>query len=157
MGYKLLDDYYDMIGVCMPHKKRKSRKQRGSRYCGWGQVGQHRKGGMRGGKGRAGGRKHFWIRTVKYEPDRYLNKGFKPPSSLKPAPVTINVGELEDLALKTLDVDELIEDSELDLKVMGIDKLLGRGSIDTPLKISVSSYSSRALEKIEAVGGRILE
>ena len=141
----------------MPHKKRKSRKQHGSRYCGWGQVGQHRGGGMRGGKGKAGGRKHFWIRTVKYEPDRYLKKGFKTPSSLEPAPMTINVGELEELALKTLGVDELKEGSELDLKAMGIDKLLGRGSINTPLKISVSSYSSRAQEKIEAVGGKILE
>ena len=141
----------------MPHKLRKSRKQRGSRYCGWGQVGQHRGGGMRGGKGKAGGRKHFWIRTVKYEPDRYLKKGFKPPSSLEPAPETINVGELEELALKTLGVDELKEGSELDLKAMGIDKLLGRGSVHTPFKISVSSYSSRALEKIEAVGGKILE
>lgn len=141
----------------MPHKKRKSRKQRGSRYCGWGQVGQHRGGGMRGGKGKAGGRKHFWIRTVKYEPDRYLKKGFKPPSSLEAAPVTINVGELEELALKTLGVDELKEGSVLDLKAMGIDKLLGRGSINTPFKISVSSYSSRAQEKIEAVGGKILE
>ena len=112
---------------------------------------------MRGGKGKAGGRKHFWIRTVKYEPDRFMKKGFKPPSSLKPAPKIINVGELEALALKTLGVDELKEDSELDLKALGIEKILGRGQIQTPLKISVSSYSSKALEKIEAAGGQVLE
>jgi large subunit ribosomal protein L15 len=141
----------------MPHKKRKIRKQRGSRYCGWGQVGQHRGGGMRGGKGKAGGRKHFWIRTVKYEPDRFMKKGFKPPSSLKPIPETINVGELEAFAMKALGVDELKEGTEIDLDAMGIEKILGRGSIHTPLNITVSSYSSRAQEKIEAVGGKILE
>jgi large subunit ribosomal protein L15 len=112
---------------------------------------------MRGGKGKAGGRKHFWIRTVKYEPERFMKKGFKPPSSLKPTPETINVGELEALALKVLGINELKEGSELDLNAMGIEKLLGRGSIHTPLNITVSSYSSRAQEKIEAVGGKIRE
>jgi len=83
----------------MPTRKKKSRKQRGSRYCGWGQVGQHRGSGARGGKGKAGGRKHFWIMTIKYEPDRYEHRGFKPPSSYKKIQ-TINVGELENLILK---------------------------------------------------------
>jgi large subunit ribosomal protein L15 len=134
----------------MPHKLKKTRKQRGSRYMGWGQVGQHRKGGMRGGKGKAGGRKHFWLRTVKYEPDRYRNVGFKPPSSLKPRPETINIGELESLASGK--VDQI-----LDLEVLGIDKLLGRGSIRAPLKVRVSEFSSRAHDKLLAAGGEILE
>ena len=134
----------------MPHKLKKTRKQRGSRYMGWGQVGQHRKGGMRGGKGNAGGRKHFWIRTVKYEPDRYKNVGFKPPSSLKPKPETVNIGELENLARENL--NEI-----LDLKAMGIGKLLGRGTINIPLKVKVPEYSSRANDKLLAAGGEILK
>jgi len=64
----------------LQHKKRKTRKRRGSRTMGYGRVGQHRKGGGGGSKGKAGGRKHFWIRTVKYEPNRYKHIGFKPPS-----------------------------------------------------------------------------
>jgi large subunit ribosomal protein L15 len=140
----------------IPHKVRKIRKQRAGRYHGWGQVGQHRKSGMRGGKGKAGGRKHFWIRTVKYEPERYEKKGFKPPSSLKIASETINVGELEALALKTLGINELSEDYELDLKVMGINKLLGRGSIRVPLKVRVEYYSNNAKEKIEEAGGSVV-
>jgi len=134
----------------MPHKLRKTRKQRGSRYMGWGQVGQHRKSGMRGGKGRAGGRKHFWIRTVKYEPDRYTHVGFKPPSSLKPRIETINIGELENLAAGN-------SNEILNLEALGIGKLLGRGSIRIPLKVKVSEYSSRAHDKLLAVGGEILE
>ncbi|RLG12033.1 MAG: 50S ribosomal protein L15, partial [Thaumarchaeota archaeon] len=31
----------------MPTRWRKSRKHRGSRTCGWGQIGQHRKSGSR--------------------------------------------------------------------------------------------------------------
>ena len=144
----------------MPHKLKKSRKQRGSRYCGWGQVGQHRKGGMRGGKGKAGGRKHFWIRTVKYEPDRYKKIGFKPPSSLKPRSEVINVGELKDIAVNLHGVEAIASGSEgplVDLDSLGIEKLLGRGSIDVPLNVKVSEYSSRALEKLEAAGGQIIE
>ncbi len=143
----------------MPHKLRKTRKQRGSRYCGWGQVGQHRKGGMRGGKGRAGGRKHKWLHTVKYEPERYLHRGFKPPSSLVPRAATINIGELETLAQKTFGV-RIFSNSQvpvLDLEAMGVEKLLGKGKIGFPIKVKVSEYSSRAFDKIEAVGGQILE
>jgi len=142
----------------MPHKLRKTRKQRGSRYCGWGQVGQHRKGGMRGGKGRAGGRKHKWLHTVKYEPERYLHRGFKPRGSELRAS-TINIGELEALVQKTFGVGILNnpEVSVLDLEAMGVDKLLGKGKISIPLKVKVSEYSSRAFDKIEAIGGQILE
>ena len=151
---------FDRADEKMPHKLRKSRKQRGSRYCGWGQVGQHRKGGMRGGKGKAGGRKHFWIRTVKYEPDRYKKIGFKPPSSLELRPNIVNIGELEDIVIKAHGVDSIAVGSEeimIDLDSLGVKKLLGKGSIDIPLNVKVSEYSSRALEKLEAAGGKIIE
>jgi large subunit ribosomal protein L15 len=142
----------------MPHKDRKIRKQRGSRYMGWGQVGQHRKSGGRGGKGKAGGRKHFWIRTVKYEPERYRKKGFLPPSAKKPEKKIVNVGELEKLAKKSLiNYDEKEGNMLLNLKELGIDKVLGRGRITTPLKIKVSEISKSAQEKIEEAGGSIIE
>jgi large subunit ribosomal protein L15 len=141
----------------MPHKERKVRKQRGSRYMGWGQVGQHRKSGGRGGKGKAGGRKHFWIRTVKYEPERYRNRGFLPPSAKKPDPETINVGELEDLARNILTDYGVKGGNELDLTSLGIDKVLGRGKIKVPLNIKVAEISGSAREKIEEAGGTIIE
>jgi large subunit ribosomal protein L15 len=141
----------------VPTKKRKSRKQRGSRYCGWGQVGQHRKSGGRGGKGKAGGRKHFWIRTVKYDRNRFRNIGFKPPSSLEPEPETINIGELEHLARKIHGNYDLSDFEELDLTELGIDKLLGRGKINVPLNVKVNDISTSAREKIEDAGGSILE
>jgi large subunit ribosomal protein L15 len=141
----------------MPHKLRKLRKQRGSRYMGWGQVGQHRKSGMRGGKGRAGGRKHFWIRTVKYEPERYLHKGFLPPSAKVPKIKTINVGELVELAASVLTDYGIKGGNELDLTSLGIGKILGRGKIAVPLNIKVAKITASAQEKIEEAGGSIIE
>ena len=141
----------------MPHKLRKVRKQRGSRYMGWGQVGQHRKSGGRGGKGKAGGRKHFWIRTVKYEQERYRNIGFLPPSAKKAEATTINVGELEDLAMKVLTDYGVKGGNELDLTSLGIDKVLGRGKINTALNIKVAEITMSAQEKIEEAGGSIIE
>jgi large subunit ribosomal protein L15 len=126
---------------------------------GYGRVGQHRKGGMRGGKGKAGGRKHFWIRTVKYEPERYSKVGFKPPSAFKPRPKTINVGELEDLALNSSTMKEFESEKkiiDLNLQSLGYGKLLGSGNVEVPFRIRVSAYSSRALEKVRAVGGEII-
>src|SRR5574339_810799 len=55
----------------MATRLRKSRRQRGTRYCGWGQIGQHRQSGSRGGVGQAGKNKHFLIRTVIEEPDHF--------------------------------------------------------------------------------------
>lgn len=113
---------------------------------------------MRGGKGKAGGRKHFWIRTVKYEPGRFKSVGFKPPSSLEPESVTINIGDLENLARNKLGIEVRGADAlDLDLEELGYEKLLGRGNISVPMAVKVPEYSSRALEKIEAVGGRIVE
>ena len=144
----------------LPQKKKKTRKQRGSRTMGYGRVGQHRKAGGRGGKGKAGGRKHFWIQTLKYNPDRFKKIGFKPPSALEPRPETINVGELEGLALSTIRVERFktaAGQPELDLTKLGCGKLLGKGEVRIPIKIKVSAYTSRALEKVEAAGGEIVE
>lgn len=127
---------------------------------GYGRVGQHRKGGMKGGKGKAGGRKHLWIQTVKYNPERYLKVGFKPPSALKPQPEVINIGELEDLALRTFGAERIktvTDPLALDLDELGFDKLLGRGEVGIPLRVRVSAHTPRALEKVEAAGGEIVE
>ncbi len=140
----------------MPHGKRKTRKLRGSRTYGYGRVGQHRKSGGRGGKGKAGGRDHFWIRTVKYEPKRFRRIGFKTPS--RPSIRTINTGELEELATRVLGADMEASTAlpELDLTSLGYDKLLGKGDLGRPMRIRVSSYTSGAGEKVAAAGGEII-
>jgi ribosomal protein L15 len=72
-------------------------------------------------------------------------------------PATINVGELEALAVKILGVDAVKSGAELDLSEFGIGKLLGRGSISTALKVRVESASAGAKTKLEEAGGSIVE
>ncbi len=141
----------------MPHDLRRTRKYRGSRYCGWGQVGQHRKSGSRGGKGYAGGHKHFWIQTVKYNPLRFRRIGFKPPSIFVKSPSIINLGELKEYLIRTIGEDSIKSGAELNLNELGINKLLGRGNIDIALKIKVDSISKGAKAKIEEAGGSLIE
>ena len=143
----------------MPHRLRKIRKKRGSRTCGWGRVGQHRKSGQKGGKGRAGGHKHFWTYVVKYEPDRFGKHGFKSPKSKRLRINEINVGELEALLYKLYPAEKLLKVSkplELDLREHGYNRLLGKGRITIPVIVKVESCTRRALEKVEAAGGKVV-
>jgi len=131
---------------------------RGSRTHGYGRISQHRKSGSRGGKGNAGGKNTFRIRTIVYEPDRFRNIGFvRRGHEAKPEHRTINVGELEDLATKTLGIEATSSkgELELDLTEMGYGKLLSRGEISIPMEIRVSSFSPKAGTKVEAAGGEI--
>jgi len=135
----------------MVHRKRKVRKQRGSRTYGWGQVGQHRAGGRKGGKGKAGRSKHKWTYTVKYAPNYFGKRGFHKPMSQKET--TINVGELEELATCTAAEEK---GKIIDLEKLGYDKLLGAGNVNRAMNIEVKSCSKSAAKKIQEAGGKIL-
>lgn len=143
----------------MPHKLRKTRKKRGSRTHGYGQVGQHRGSGTRG-KRKSGYNKHGWTYVVKYEPNYYGKRGFTSPRSLGRRVNILNVGELEELASK-LAMERKLEKrgrkAFLDLDKLGYDKLLAKGRVTRPLLVKVASYSKAAARKIEEAGGKILE
>lgn len=140
----------------MPHGLKKTRKMRGSRTCGYGRVSQHRKSGGRGGKGNAGGKKHYWIRTIVQEPNRFRSIGFIPRGrDCKPSLKIINVGDLEKLVFETQGHSQSQERLELDLARLGYGKLLGQGEILKPMTIIVPSASARAVEKVKAAGGEI--
>src|ERR687893_1855210 len=106
---------------------RKSRRQRGSRYCGWGQVGQHRAAGSRGGVGGAGKHKHFFMRTNIEEPNHF---GHTPFNSFNRNLVQrwVNIRDLDAVFAKHGKTDESGR-VVLDLTSLGYDKLLGGGSI----------------------------
>jgi large subunit ribosomal protein L15 len=143
----------------LPHKKRKVRKQRGSRTHGYGQIGQHRSGGGRGGHGKAGFDKHKWTYVLKYDPTYWEKTGFVPGKPSGKANI-INVGELDDLVAK-LESEKKLEKKEkqifLDLEDLGYDKLLGMGAISKPVLVKVASYSEAASKKLEEAGGQILK
>jgi len=142
-------------------RRRKARKFRGSRTHGYGRVGQHRKGGSRGGKGRAAGRKHghMWSYIIKYEPDRFGKHGFHRPQELVREPKTINVGELDeriDLLLENK-IAEYEEDKIIiDVTKLGLDKVLGKGKVTKPLIIKAKSFTTSAIKKIEDAGGKAI-
>ena len=134
----------------MPQRLRKVRKHRGSRSHGWG-VRKHKGKGSHGGHGKAGGHKHKWTRTVKYESNRYGKHGFKPPQNLQDT--TINIGELDELADQLLKVGRAEKKGKLvtiDLDEIGIDKLLGSGMVKKQLSIKVKSISK--LRTISFIG-----
>ena len=136
----------------MPTRLRKIRKQRGTRFHGWGQVGQHRSTGMKGGSGKAGLLKHKWTWTVKYDPNHFGAKGFTPPNQ-KITKQWINIGQLDDFAASQANGKGKLH--VIDLNKMGYDKLLGQGQVKGSFKIIVSECSGNAKTKIEEAGGSI--
>ncbi len=137
----------------MATRLRKSRKQRGSRYCGWGQIGQHRASGSRGGVGGAGKHKHFYMRTNKEEPTHFGHEQFH---ALRKSDISkwVNIQNLNEL----VKYSEVKEDGKvtLDLNKLGYEKLLGRGNIGSAFTILVKKASNSAKDKITAAGGEVL-
>jgi len=138
----------------MATRLRKSRRQRGSRYCGWGQIGQHRQTGSRGGIGGAGKHKHFWIRTVIEEPDHFGHESTKTMRQNR-FNRWVNLRDVNDLAARfgsTNEHGKLV----LDLRSIGYDKLLGGGTLQKPIVVQVAKVSATAKQKIELAGGEIV-
>jgi len=137
----------------LPTRLRKVRRQRGSRFHGWGQVGQHRNNGGKGGVGQAGLLKHKWTWTVKYDPDHFGKNGFVSPTR-KVIKQWINVGQLDDLA-SSLNMGKT-KKPILDLIEMGYEKLLGQGQVKGTYQIKVASFSESAKNKVEKTGGSLV-
>jgi len=142
-------------------RRKKIRKFRGSRTHGYGRVGQHRKGGSRGGKGRATGRKHghMWSYIVKYEPNRFGKHGFHRPQELVREPRTINIGEIDE-KIDFLLENKIAEREEnrivIDVTKLGLDKVLGKGKVTKPLIVKAKSFTTSAIKKIEEAGGKTI-
>lgn len=136
----------------MPHSLRKTRKKRGSRTCGYGRVGQHRKSGSKGYR-RAGRHKHGWTYVITQEPEYFGKEGFTSPHSLKRKDKVINVGELDELSDKLQLKGEI---PILDLDSLGYTKLLGKGKIVKPVTVKIAACSRSAAEKIREAGGQVI-
>jgi large subunit ribosomal protein L15 len=137
----------------MATRFRKSRRQRGTRYCGWGQIGQHRQSGSRGGIGGGGKHKHFWIRTVIEEPDHFGHDTLNSYSRFL-VKKWANLRDLKNLYLRQPHTKD--EKPVLDLGSLGIQKLLGGGNISESYVIKVAQVSASAKKKIESAGGSII-
>ncbi|MCS7110580.1 MAG: 50S ribosomal protein L15 [Candidatus Caldarchaeum sp.] len=130
----------------MPTRLRKVRKRRGSRTHGWGQIGQHRKTGAKGGRGMAGGHKHKWTTLLKT--NYFGEDGFVPIKRVDEK--TANLITVSTLAEKTAN-------SVVNLAQAGYGKLLAGGRITKPVTVVVAKWSRGAEEKIKQAGGKVVK
>jgi large subunit ribosomal protein L15 len=142
-------------------RERKSRKLRGrTRTMGWGNVGQHRKTGSRGGKGAVGFHKHKWMWVLKYFPEWYGKRGFTPRGPEHWEEIRgINLSQLEELIEGLSASGSLkLEDGKpvIDLEEYGYNKLLGSGRISRPVKVIVKYATEKAISRIKEAGGEIV-
>jgi len=138
----------------MPHSLRKCRKNRGSRTCGYGKVGQHRDQGAKPER-KCGRHKHKWSYVLRYEPGYFGKSGFTSPKSLRRNVKSVNVGELDRI------VEKLSPKKErgkflIDLESLSYTKLLGKGKVTKPLTVKVPSCSKSASQKVKDAGGEVL-
>ena len=137
----------------MATRNRKTRKFRGSRTHGWGQVGQHRASGHKGGLGVAGQLKHHFSSMLKENPDHFGHD-----STHTPHPNIIkkwtSVRDLDDLFTKfgTKEGGK----NMIDLNGNGYDKLLGGGKVSNAYAVKVKQFTASAEEKIKQAGGEVL-
>ena len=141
---------------------------RGTRVCGYGRVGQHKKSGQRVGKGKTTqwkkSKKSYYLKQKELgfpDPDwDFGKKGFlRPQNILRIQKVNaINVMDL-DQKIESLVQEKIATKSgatyTIDLGDIHIQKLIGRGQITKKVNVSVKKASVKALEKIKAAGGKV--
>lgn len=136
---------------------KRSEKFRGARTHGHGKNAR-RGHGKRGGVGNAGSSTHRFISIYKENPRYFGMHGFKRAPELIKKKNTINLGEIQDRLHSLAEKGFAKKENGIyliDLSSMGIDKLLGSGTITTPMKIIVNEASERAIEKVKNSGGEV--
>lgn len=147
---------------------KKIRKMRGTRTCGYGRVGQHRKKGQRGGSGKTTGwkkhKKSYYLKQKELgfpDPDWIMGKkGFKRPQDI------VRISKVNAINVKDLDIkiENFVQNESalksgntytINLNDVNIQKVLGRGDINKKMNISVKKASEKAIQKIEAAGGKV--
>lgn len=137
----------------MATRLRKTRKLRGGRHMGWGQVGQHRASGHKGGLGIAGLHKYHFSTLLKEAPDHFGHDSTHPPHPI----ITrkwASVRDLDDLFSKF--GKEEGGKKVIDLEAVGYDKLLGGGKVSNAYTVKITRFTASAEEKVKSVGGEVL-
>jgi len=141
---------------------------RGRRTHGYGKVGQHRKTGQRAGRGKTTqwkkSKKSYYLKQKELgfpDPDwEFGKKGFKRPQDI------VRIYHVNTINIKDLDqkIDNFVLNNKatksgntynVNLNEINVQKVLGRGEINKVINITVNKASQKAIEKIEAAGGKI--
>src|SRR3989344_3262795 len=126
----------------MATRLRKTRKLRGSRTHGWGQIGQHRASGHKGGLGVSGLLKHHYSSMLKYDPDHFGHDSTHPPhpNIIKK---WISVRDLDGLFAKfgtTQDNNKLLDGSQ----------------VKNAYTLKIKQFTASAQEKVKQAGGEVM-
>lgn len=139
-------------------KRKKNTRQRAATTHGWGSMKKHRGAGHRGGRGRAGSGKRGDAKKPSYWKNMQEGKhGFT--SKRQFDPTRLNVGHLCSSLLTLVEQGKVENKSGtfvVDLTKLGIDKLLGAGITDRKMEVTVNFASTKAVEKIEKAGGKVI-
>jgi large subunit ribosomal protein L15 len=136
------------------NKRKKVSRHRGSWTHSWGEKKKRRGAGSRGGRGNAGTGKRGDVKKPSIQANtKYFGKyGFT--SINRKSVSAINVSAVE---------SQIVQIGEkkgttyvVDLTKAGYDKLLGSGLVTLPLEVTVAVASPKAVEKIEAAGGKVV-
>ena len=137
-----------------------TKKFRGSRTCGGGTHKNRRGAGNRGGRGKAGGCKHHFVRAM-LRGYSYGKHGFKRPDEVSSDISIVNVGELDELAPYLVEegLAEIKDNGtyHINLENLGIEKVLGSGRVTRTLVVTSEKFSESAREKIESAGGSCID
>ncbi|KAL4477503.1 hypothetical protein ABPG74_002653 [Tetrahymena malaccensis] len=138
---------------------KKTRKLRGHVSHGHGRVGKHRKGGCRGGRGKAGGMHHHRILMEKWHPGFYGKLGMRT-FHLKKNPLHCPVVNIDKLWSLVSDAtrEKYAQDKKkvpvIDVTKAGFFKVLGKGRLpNQPVVVKAKYFSKTAERRIVAVGG----
>jgi len=127
------------------NKRTKESRAKGGKTRGWGHKKKRRGAGNRGGRGNAGsGKRADSRKPIAWQKD-FGRKYFV---SHRKQGKAINLIQLEKQFPKETEVT-------INLTEQGYTKLLASGNITKKFKITVSQFSVKAKEKVEAAGGSI--
>lgn len=143
------------------YKRRKNIRQRGSHTHGWGAKKKHRGAGNRGGRGLAGtgkraDHKKQWAFKI-FGTGYFGKRGFISKSRKRINATTI--AYIEKKLNKLLDKKIAVQEKDvitIDFKKTKFNKLLSTGNPTHKYNIIIPYFSSKAKEKIEQVGGSVV-
>ncbi|PLW79571.1 50S ribosomal protein L15 [Candidatus Woesearchaeota archaeon] len=139
------------------NKRKKNSRQSGSKTHGWGSMKKHRGAGNRGGRGRAGSGAKGDAKKPSYRKEPVGKIGFRSPL-INQKVSTINLSLISQRLENMIEKKQAVKGKsgiELDLTKLKIDKLLGSGNVSEKLIITVGEASAKAIEKVEAAGGKV--
>lgn len=135
--------------------KKRVKKIRGTRTCGGGSHKKRRGKGSKGGVGNAGAYDVHVVRSLKMGIVKGKRGSTRSVRSTREEAV-LNIGELDERLDEWLAQGKAEQKGEsvyLDAHALGIEKLLGKGTVTRKLIIKATKISRAAREKIEELGG----